>query len=253
MYTGGDSVGKTSLLLEIAEFHPESRCVIFDWENKTRKVLDSLYYDLKNVEVIPVRTFDGNPEAAVLRQFEKIAPKLKSEDWFMIDGLDKAWDVAQTEYDPKKGPDQWQWIKGVHNKEWLDVACGFAPFNVAATAWAAPNDTFNIDREKDAMIREELMMWQQYGFRPGGEKRNTSRFDTIFALKTSVAPVKRYVSTYKDKGARPYLDGGDRSLWMEFDFPFWPIYVEACKAEQARLDSVEWPAGRRKPRVILPE
>lgn len=222
LFTGGDSVGKTTCLFELAKYHPNSKCILIDFENKTQKIQAAFFADVTNVEIFNVLNWHDVEEA-----FTEAKKRLGPGDWLLIDGLDKAWDIAQVTYDAtnkEHGPDAWRYIKKIHNKEFLDVACGRAPFNVGATAWAAPNQDYNIDRETDAEIKQELQMWKQIGFRPGGEKRNTSRFDTVFALKAKLMPRKNAVTTYKDKG-RPYLDGG-KKLWLEFDFPFWPIYVD---------------------------
>lgn len=225
LFTGGDNVSKTSLLLEIAATHPESKCIMFDFENKVDKIRDGYYGDLKNLEVIDILGWDDVEDG-----FTRVKAELHIGDWYLVDGLDKAWDIIQTTWDkdnPDHEADMWQFCKKRHNKRWLDIACGRAPFNVAMSAWCAPNDSFNIDRERDDQVKADLMLWKQYGFRPGGEKRNTSRFDTVFALKTRLNPQKFYVSTYKDK-VRPYIDGGSKSLWMEYTHPFWPHYVDLC-------------------------
>jgi len=230
LFVGGDSSGKSTSLLEVAQYHPESKVIIFDFENKLSKIKDGLFPDLTNVTIVPIEDWSD-----VERGYELVERTLGVGDWFMVDGLDKAWDMAQATYDinnKSHGPDQWKYVKGIHNKEWLDKATGRAKFNVAATSWATPNGGFNIDRESDAEVKEDLMLWQQFGFKPGGEKRNTSRFDTVFALKTKINPVGFQVATYKDK-VRPYLSGGAKSLWLDFKWPFWPIYVKAVK------DSIE--------------
>lgn len=218
-FVGGDSVGKTTALLEIAEYHPNSKCIMIDFENKWRKVRDVYFPNLTNLEVISVQDW-----ADVKAAFDKVQKQLKVGDWLLIDGLDKAWDIIQSTYDPgKHGQNEWGWIKGEHNKDFIDIATGRASYNVAATAYAQPNADFNIQRESDREVKEELLLWKQIGFRPGGEKRNMSRFDTVFALKSQLSPRKHFVTTFKDKG-RPYLNDGKRGLWLEFNFPFWPVY-----------------------------
>jgi len=235
-YVGGDSVGKTTALLEIAEYHPNSKVIMIDFENKWRKVRDVYFPDL-DIEVFSVSEWND-----VIDAFDKVEKTLGVGDWLLIDGLDKAWDIIQSTYDEKKhGPNEWGWIKGEHNKNWLDIACGRAPYNVAATAYAQPNADFNIQRESDKGVQQELLLWKQIGFRPGGEKRNMSRFDTVFALKAQLSPRKNLVTTFKDKG-RPYLDDGKKGLWLEFQFPFWPVYkakVDAALAAGERVVPLE--------------
>jgi len=233
LFVGGDSVGKTTVLFEIAEAYPSAKFILIDFENKWNKVRNLYFPHVNNVEVISVLNWD-EVEAA----FTKAKKELGAGDWLLIDGLDKAWDIIQSTYDATKhGQNEWGWIKGKHNKDFLDVACTRAPFNVAATAYAQPNADFNIQRESDAAVKEELMMWKQIGFRPGGEKRNISRFDTVLALKAQLMPRKNLVTTFKDKG-RPYLNGGKASLWMEFQFPLWKIYVDTVTAAAERGERV---------------
>lgn len=220
-------------MLEIAEYHPNRKCIMIDFENKYGKVKDVFFPNVTNLEVVSVNDWDD-----VTRAFAKAERELKAGDWLLIDGLDKAWDIIQSTYDERKhGPNEWGWIKGEHNKDFMDVATGRAPFNVAATAYAQPNADFNIQRESDKEVQENLLLWKQIGFRPGGEKRNMSRFDTVFALKAQLSPRKNLVTTFKDK-ARPYMDGGKRSLWMEFEFPFWPKYVALVNEAHERGERV---------------
>ncbi len=226
LITGGDSVGKTAALLEIAREHEEKKCIFMDFENKVAKIHAAYFPDVDNIEFIDILNWNSVEDG-----FAEVKSTLGVGDWFLIDGLDKAWDIIQTTYDENNkehGPDMWKFCKGRHNKEFIDVACGRAPFHVAATAWSAPNDEINIQRERDETVKDNLLRWKQFGFKPGGEKRNTARFDTVLALRSTVNPVKFYVATYKDK-ARPYLDGGSKSLWFEFDFPLWDVYVARCQ------------------------
>lgn len=224
-FVGGDSVGKTTALLEIAAAHPNAKVRMIDFENKWRKIRDIYFSELKNLEVETVQDWDD-----VERAFAKFNKELGVGDWLLIDGLDKAWDIIQTEYDESKhGPNEWGWIKGKHNKDFIDVATSRASYHVAATAYAQPNASYNIEREKDERVKEELMLWAQIGFRPGGEKRNMSRFETVFALKAQLSPRRNMVTTFKDKG-RPYLDNGKKGLWLNFDFPLWDVYKEAVDA-----------------------
>ena len=227
MYVGGDSVGKTTALLEQPYYYPNNQFIMLDFENKWKKVKDIYFPDLKNLEVISVLSWNEVEDG-----FNRCKAMLGEGDGLLVDGLDKSWDIIQSTYDEKlHGPNEWGWIKGKHNKDFIDVACTRAPFNVFATAYAQPNADFNINRETDATVKQELLLWKEIGFRPGGEKRNVSRFDTVFALKAQLRPRKNYVTTFKDKG-RPYLHGGKASLWLEFTFPLWPEYVETVQAAE---------------------
>ena len=49
LFVGGDDVGKTSMLFDIARHHPKAKCVLFDLENKAEKIRDGFYPDVKNV------------------------------------------------------------------------------------------------------------------------------------------------------------------------------------------------------------
>lgn len=238
LLVGPDNVGKTSILLELARFHPENKCVLFDFENHVDKIKYTYHEEVSNVEVIDI------DEWAILeKEFDRAQRSLQLGDWLLVDGLDKAWDMIQAEYEDgkDKAPDMWQWTKKKHNKEFMDKATGRGKYSFAASVYAYPNDQFNISRETDPEVKKELGNWRQFGFRPGGEKRNTSRFETVFALKHEYQPERFFVSTFKDKG-RPFLDGGDKSLWLPFEFPFWPTYLKVCQ------DAVD--VGRKVPMPV---
>lgn len=235
LFTGWDDSAKTSMLFDFAQHHPENKFRMMDFENKTAKIHAAYYPQVTNIEFDIIMTLEDLRLA-----FEKAKANLKAGDGLLIDGVGRAWDMIQTTYDPNNkehGPDMWRFCKGQHNKLWMDIATGIAPFHVIATALAAPNEDININRERDEHVQENLMRWKAFGFRPDGEKRNTGRFDTVFALKSTVNPTKFYISTYKDK-ARPPIGDNTRSLWTELEFPFWPMYERVCaeaKVEDERI------------------
>jgi len=235
-WVGGDSTGKSSMILDYAQHHPSVRVAIIDFEGKLEKIREVYYPDVDNVDAH--RVFEVEE---VLATFEDLHPQLKAGDALAIDGLPWYWDMLQDEYDPNndKLKEMWKWIKERHNKRFLDKMAR-SQYNILATLWAAPNPDHNIQRETDAEVREDLLLWKQFGFKPAGEKRNTSRFDTVFGLRTNINPVRHQVATYKDKG-RPYLSGGKRDMWMDFEFPFWPKYMAACQEAVDRGERVAMP------------
>ena len=256
LIVGPDSSGKSSSLLDIADKHPDSKVYMIDLENKLGKLLDGLYPDL-DIEVEGCLNWDQLADA-----FNKAKQVLKAGDWLMIDGLDKAWDLVQADYEMKvngitlsnrveelrlgtsaPGIDKWGWCKTKHNKDFLDVATGRAPFHVAATAWAHPVSIEGVGQDKDITVQETTAMWQQAGFKPGGEKRNTQRFDTVFALNLKMAPVSYQIATMKDK-VRPYIGNNKSSLWTKFDIEqgLWDTYVQACEDVKASGGRVILPA-----------
>ena len=194
MIVGGDSVGKTAMLFDIAKAHPDAKIYIFDFENKTAKIHAGFYPEVENVTIKLIKSW-----ADVIKAFDVAEKVLKAGDWLMIDGLGTAWDMIQAEW-AEQGPDQWQWIKARHNKDFLDKASA-ASYHFAATAWAQSNADYNIDRETDREIKDDLLLWKQFGFRPDGEKRNTRRFDTVFALHSRVNPIRQEISTIQGQGA----------------------------------------------------
>jgi hypothetical protein len=70
-------------------------------------------------------------------------------------------------------------------------------------------------------------LFKPVGFKAGGEKHNHSRFDTILALNVRLNPRKFFVATVKDT-VRPYMSGGAKDFWMEYDGNLWDKYVEFC-------------------------
>ena len=95
LIVGPDSSGKSSSLLDIADKHPDSKIFMIDLENKLGKLLDGLFPDLE-IEVEPCLNWDQLADA-----FNKAKQSLKAGDWLMIDGLDKAWDLVQADYEMK--------------------------------------------------------------------------------------------------------------------------------------------------------
>jgi hypothetical protein len=255
LLVGGDSTGKTSTLFEIARHHPEARIILLDLENKSSKIHDGLYPDV-TVDTRTALTWDDLEDV-----WAEAKASLKPGDWFMVDGLHRAWDMVQTDYEVKvhdltpserieklrlgdrkdaAGIDKWGWCKGKHNSFFMDIACFSASFHVAMTTQVDPWVAESVDNERDDAIKEQLLMWRQFGFKPAGEKHNVSRFDTVFALASTLNPVQHKVATYKDK-VRPYLSGGKRSLWAEREWPLWTQYVRACEEAKERGEPVIMP------------
>lgn len=228
-FVGGDSSGKSTCLLELAHFHPESNVVLLDLDNKIEKLVDVYFPHLRDRENMHIHQVRNS--GMLLDHYQDAKGILKVNDWLLADGIDKFWEILQGEWekaDKKPGNDQWGWIKGTHNDEFMEPACNRAPFNVGMTMWAGPIDSYTLERTSDQGIKQDFQLWQQYGFKPEGYKRNSGYFETIFALRTEASlqegREKHFVSTYKDK-ARPYIRG-EKKLWREFSFPFFPLYVE---------------------------
>ena len=259
LYVGGDSSGKTSSLFEIAAAHPDVPCFLIDLENKSGKIHAGLYPEVTNVVVQTAVNWDQLADA--YEAAKKLLVPTHGEGWLFVDGLDKAWDMVQADYEMKvnkinladqiealrlgttqSGIDKWGWAKTKHNAYFMDVATGPAPFHVAMTTQIEPWVQEIVAKEKDDFVRDALQAWGRFGFRPGGEKRNVSRFDTVFALKVDVGTgrPKYQVATYKDK-VRPYLSG-DKTLWTTREFPLWGQYVRACEEALSRGERVIMPA-----------
>ena len=162
----------------------------------------------------------------------------------MIDGLGKAWEMVQADYERKvnkiglgerveqqrlgessPGIDKWGWCKTKHNASFMDVACGPAPFNVIATIAAKVLPPDNVLGNASDAKREAIYKWKQFGFAPTGEQNNINRFDTVVVLRSHTTPVKHEIATYKDK-VRPYFD-----MWTDFDIEegFWSAYEVLVK------------------------
>lgn len=262
MLYGPGSSRKTSTLCEIIAAHPDDIFYVIDIENKFRKVQEGLFPEINNIVGI------ANPKNwdEVEQAFEEAKRLLVTENkdktaWLMIEALDKLWDVAQADWDKavlkmtpgerieaqvkgeikRTGIGKWEWVKTKHNQDFMDVACFQAPFHVVATAQAEPF-TPTIETQTGT-IREDPEVFDIFkpaGFKAGGEKHNHSRFDTIIALNVRLNPRKFMMATIKDT-VRPYMSGGAKDFWMEYEGNVWETYKKMCQEAKDKGERVLLP------------
>ena len=220
---GETSMGKTHGLLDIAKrIDPQGGIeYIIDTDDGVDKIRRKKFSALKNVEIYPCADIDE-----VADSFNEIRGLATPVDWAAIESLTDIWEMAQSDYTERvygkdfgefireakrrlvkagegktpaslDGLRDWPVVKARHNRDIMDPFTKRLKCNVIATA--KPKQIIDFSKGKqDAVAVEISNVFGDLGYRPGGEKFNTFRFDTCILLE-------RYVNTYTcDKCKKKY-------------------------------------------------
>ena len=234
--------GKTFALYALAEMlmvlDPDAKIYALDFDRGMGKVRPE-WPDVDNI-----RFFRGRKWADVMEFVDTVSKVQTKRDWIFLDMIGKAWEMAQNfeiaivhdntaglqllearramvEAKKLQGPGtfpqpDWTVIKRLHNEEFIDAITSEWDAHVIATTSLDPVDA---DRDDELIVS----IFQQYGFKPDGEKRNAHRFDTVmFVMKKGP---RRLLYTLKDRG-RPLIDGVEVK-----GESIWDAYEEALQAE----------------------
>ncbi len=233
---GQPGTGKTYALFALAEMimveDPEAHIYALDFDRGMGKVLPE-WPGIDNITFYPGRKWED-----VMDFVEKVQPLQGPRDWIFLDMIGKAWELAQNfeismvhdntagklllearkkmvEDNHMQAPGQfptpdWTVIKRLHNDEFIDAITDRWDAHVVATTSLDPLD----DRFDDQLLTS---VFQEFGYKLDGEKRNVHRFDTIMFVERRGPRI--FIHTLKDRG-RPTIKDVEvkgRSLWEDYE------------------------------------
>jgi len=239
---GVPGVGKTYSWLTIARMLPEHRFYVIDPDDGVRRVWYSEFPDAQNIEYYftPTwftKTSTDTPSVNNLEEncylggvadaFKTIKPKLKPDDWLVIEMLGNLWSIVQgafvaevfqkdvgqyflevrkrtkegaTRLDGLRGWTDWTVINRMHNDDFIVPACFETPCHVFMTTSITAGAPTGEDAELKAFYGDSMIRFD-------GQKHNPFRAQTMLILTAEGKGDKReyFMSTYlKDRG-RPHL------------------------------------------------
>lgn len=232
---GQPTSGKTYAILALADYvgvrDPKAKVYILDADRGMGKVKRD-WPDVENIDHTLARSWDD-----IQDWIEEVEPKQTARDWIVIDMIGRLWEMAQSfevgiVHQQSMGkrllearrdlvaasklqapgslpqPD-WTVIKKLHNDEFIDRISTRWDSHIIATTSVDPLDA----NRDDGLL---VSVFQEYGWKPDGEKRNIHRFDTIMFIQ-EVAKGKRRFTTIKDRG-RPLLSrvNYEKNIWEAF-------------------------------------
>ena len=248
LLAGGAGTGKTYGWLTIARYFSNSKFYVIDPDDGVRRVWYSEFPEVNNIEyyvtpkwygknyetcknrpvAVPIKGRQNCYQSGVADAWKLIKPKLKENDWVIIEHLGTLWDMVQSgfaseifrenvgEYfletrknlkpgdrtlDAFKGWTDWPTINKMHNDDFIIPVCFENPAHVLMTS------SISISTSGD---KEDIEVKQFYGdtkIRIEGQKRNPFRAQTILLLtRQNRKPPKYMMETFvKDRG-RQWID-----------------------------------------------